>query len=220
MNLVSASIRLSTDSEGVPKTSDPKPHPEVSTPISAIPSRLRIPTIKTPSEAETNSEGRQENYNNLSPTLNLKPTDDTTRMSINSNDFTPNLKTANATNFTPNLKTPDASKTLNRSVQFTTPAAEFKTPSQAYTPYTPAPSKPTETKPVETEDKTSAVDVSKLTPKSYNNYWDSKVPGNIPTPDTPYGQVLKNNPSASTKKAWKNYTDDLPDEFQTVSQLK
>ncbi|KAF4532838.1 hypothetical protein B566_EDAN018016 [Ephemera danica] len=121
-------------------------------------------------------------------------------------------------NTTPsNMKTPD---NANRSVQFTTPTEEVRTPSQQYTPYIPPQLKPGYTALNVKTPGSATVDVANMTPNSFEQYWDKKVPGYMPTPDTPYGAALqKDDPTPTTKKVWKKFANSIPDAFKSNANV-
>jgi hypothetical protein len=153
-----------------------KPIPQdISTPLSAVPSRLRMPA-KTPAQEKS-----------------FNAAQDMSTIDI--------------------LKTPDSA---NRSVQFATPT-DVRTPSQQYTPFIPEQLKQgyvaTHVKPAVTPD------VGEMTPRSFEKYWDTKVPGYMPTPDTPYGAGIQTDEvSPMTKKVWKKYADSVPAAFKANSK--
>ena len=46
------------------------------------------------------------------------------------------------------------------------------------------------------------------------NFQSGKTPQSpfhVTTPDTPYGQIFKDNPSPKTRKAWLKFTNNIPD---------
>ncbi|XP_059488511.1 DNA topoisomerase 2-binding protein 1-like [Neocloeon triangulifer] len=53
--------------------------------------------------------------------------------------------------------------------------------------------------------------ISRLSLASFRREVDKLDPGYISTPETPYGQVKSDDPSPTTRKAWKRYLNSIPD---------
>jgi hypothetical protein len=207
LDITSASVLGNTCINSVMSTPDtPKADANKDSVLSAVPTRL-----KTRLSLSSVTSSPQDKNIDVSLTSNKTTPDKTVEQVFK----TPVSNRKLASEFVTPVSTGKGSP--NQSAQFTTPCTQ-KTPSQQYTPYTPAPLMKKQKMQQETP-KTPVphVELSKMSPMTYQNYWSNKIPCNVPTPETPYGEVFEANPSPGTKKEWKQYLTAVPGD-DTVSK--
>jgi hypothetical protein len=81
----------------------------------------------------------------------------------------------------------------------TTVATNFATP---FTPFTPH---------VGGLSKEEVARIASLSITSFRKEIDKLDPDYLSTPETPYGAILKDDPSPNTRKKWKRYLNSIPD---------
>jgi hypothetical protein len=59
--------------------------------------------------------------------------------------------------------------------------------------------------------KEEAARIARLSITSFRNAIERMDPDYLSTPETPYGAVVKDDPSPNTRKKWKRYLNSIPD---------
>jgi len=76
------------------------------------------------------------------------------------------------------------------------------------TPFTPRHGSPTDKDKVLKEE---AARICRLSLPSFNKAINQLSPNYLSTPETPYGSVVKDDPSPATRKMWKRYLNSIPE---------
>jgi hypothetical protein len=83
-------------------------------------------------------------------------------------------------------------------------AANFATP---FTPFTPHVGEKRDTDKAKEE----AARIARLSITSFRKEIERMDPDYLSTPETPYGSIVKDDPSPNTRKKWKRYLNSIPD---------